>query len=488
MKRVLLIKAASIKHIRSLTQPLGLMYLSSFIKSKSNKYEIKIFDNRFYDNDEELIKVLHNYKPEIVGISCITQEANNAHKIASYVKRMGRHIPVVAGGPHPTQFFEDVLKDVNIDYVVRGEGEEVFLELCERLNSGCSVSGLVGVSFRSNNGIVDGGKAILRTDINDLPFPDYDSIDMERYFEHFSMATIGKRRYAAVSFSRGCPYECIYCHNIFGRKYRFMSPERAIAEIDYLVKKYHITDLEIVEDIFNLRRDRTEKFLDMLIERGYNLRLAFPNGLRTDLLDDDLLYKFKKAGTVFISFAIESASHKQQREIKKRLDLEKARKAIEIARKLGIICNGFFMLGFPDESRGEIIETVNFAINSKLHTAYFFIVNPFKGTELYEKNREKIEKMPDVKEFENYSYFIGTFNLSRVPTDELLRIQSMAYKRFYLNPNRIFSIILAYSRVPASLKYLFYYGIKTFYLIGERKLRGLMNRYAGSVDKAQDAS
>lgn len=487
-KKILLIKAAYRKQkVKSLTQPLGIMYISSFIKKVSRDFDIRLFDNRFFSDNSRVEKVIREYDADIVGISSITQEAQNMHDIADIVKRHNRNTVVIAGGPHPTQFFEDVLMDRNIDFVIRGEGEEAFFELVEKIKKDENIGLLNGVAYRRGEEIIDGGRAILRMDINELPLPDYESIDMEDYFRYFSMATIGKRRYAAISTSRGCPYECIYCHNLFGRRFRYMSPERVITEIDYLVRRYKVTDIEFVEDIFNLNRERAEKILDMLIERNYKLKLAFPNGLRSDMLDRGLLEKFRKAGTIFISFAIETGSFEQQKNIKKRLDLEKARKAIDMAVDMGILCNGFFMLGFPNETKEEIKRTIDFALNSRLHTAYFFIVNPFKGTELYNVNRERIDAVAISDKYDEYSYFLGRFNLSEVPTQELLKMQRNAYIGFYLNPKRLIRLLRIYMNIPSGIKFLLYYGLKTLYLIGDRAVKGILH-YEDSFDKTQNAS
>ncbi len=471
MIKILLVKAAfRNQKVMSITQPIGLMNLSSYMKNKDKKYNITIFDNRLYSDDSHLLRRIHSFNPDVVGISAITQEANNLHLIASMVKSFNKRIITVAGGPHPTQFFEDVLKDENIDFVIRGEGEESFHKFVDAIDNGRKDYNIEGLAYREGKIVKDNGRALLKESIENLPYPDYDGIEIEKYFQHFSMSTLGKRRFMAISTSRGCPYECIYCHNLFGRRYRAMSPERVISEMEYLIKNYNITDFEFVEDIFNLNRERTERILNKIIERRFNIRLAFPNGLRSDLLNEELIRKFKMAGTVFISFAVETGSPRLQKYINKRLHLEKVKRMIEIASDMGILCNGFFIIGFPSETREEILRTIDFALNSKLHTAYFFILNPFRGTILYEQNKYLLEKIGNRYVYEDYSYFTGPFNLSNVPTDEILGLQSMAYRKFYSNPWRILKIIGVYAQLPGGLRYLTYYGFKTVYLIIDRKI------------------
>ncbi len=256
--------------------------------------------------------------------------------------------------------------------------------------------------------------------------------------------------------SRSCPYRCIYCHNMFGKGFRARSPENVIEEIDVLYNKYNISEIEILDDIFNFDLKRVERICDLIIERGYKISLAFPNGLRADRLEKRTLEKMRLAGTKFISVAVESASPRIQKMIKKNLNIPKVAEVIDYAAGLGIFTNGFFMIGFPTESLEEIKQTVDFALRSRLHTAHFFIVTPFEGTELYENYKELVRN--NRIDFSNYNYYRSSFKLSELSSEKLQQIQFLSYFRFYLNPKRALRIAYSYIENSGNIKGLIFYG------------------------------
>ena len=151
--------------------------------------------------------------------------------------------------------------------------------------------------------------------------------------------------------------------------FRFRSAESLFLEIKYLYDIYQIRDFEILDDIFNLDRNRLMDFCDRIINSGMKITLAFPNGMRGDILDEQQLSKLKQAGTIFIAFAIETGSPRMQKLIKKNIQLDKIKKNIEIAHSSKIHSHGFFMIGFPEETLEEMKMTVEFMVSSKLHSS-----------------------------------------------------------------------------------------------------------------------
>jgi radical SAM superfamily enzyme YgiQ (UPF0313 family) len=243
----------------------------------------------------------------------------------------------------------------------------------------------------------------------------------------------------SIFSSRGCPYHCIYCHTIFGKGFRCRSAENLFNEIKFLYDTYRIRDFEILDDIFNLDRNRMIDFCDRIIKSDMKVRFAFPNGLRSDLLDEMQLTKLRQAGAVFISFAVETGSPRLQKQIKKNIQLDTIKKNIEIADALRIHTHGFFMIGFPGETREEMMMTVDFMLASKLHTCALFVVMPFEGTELGAISRE----MGNVTVNDlSMNYFTKQFvNLTTVPSEEINQIRRRALLKFYLNPFRFFALV-----------------------------------------------
>jgi radical SAM superfamily enzyme YgiQ (UPF0313 family) len=437
MSRILLIKSGNLTRLNyAVTFPLGIMYIASVLKN--NGHEVKIVDTRLYKKMPDFKKIINDFEPQIAGLSALTIESEKMHQIAREIKKVNNKIKIIAGGPHPTSYPEDTLKNDAIDFVVSGEGERTIIDLISSLNNG--YHNIPGICYR-NGTIRKTGEREPINNLDELPFPAWDLVDINKYSRRLSMSMVGFRRYMGIFTSRACPYRCIYCHKMFGKRFRARSPENVISEIEMLVHNYGINDFEIYDDIFNFNRARTEKIMDLLIEKKLNVHLSFPNGLRTDLLDFALLEKMKKAGVYYISIAVETASERLQKHIKKNLNLKKVNEMINHCAELGIFTRGFFMLGFPTETEEELRKTIKFAIKSKLHTAYFFIVTPFKGTEMGDsiKNSENIP-------YRDYDYFTGYFNLSNISARKLFFYQIIAWLLFNLNPYRIYLVFRDFKR------------------------------------------
>ncbi|MBC8204623.1 MAG: radical SAM protein, partial [FCB group bacterium] len=245
-----------------------------------------------------------------------------------------------------------------------------------------------------------------------------------------------KRRGIPVVSTRGCPYGCTYCHNIFGRKLRKRSPENVIAELKWLKEKLAIEEIEYIDDVFNLDIKRAKLIMDMMIAEKLNLKFSFPNGLRADQMDEELIDKMKAAGCYRINYAIESGSDRIQKQIHKNLNLERAMEIINYTAEKNISVGGFFMLGFQDETESEMRRTIDFALKSKCHTASFFILTPFPGTEMY---REAAAAGYDMEGI--YSdYGAVSANISQVSSEQILKMRKDAFRRFYFDPIRMCSI------------------------------------------------
>lgn len=454
---ILLIKAkgTSIEH-PSLTPPLGLMYIAAYLKKINPSHKIEMIDLRVQNLPmNKLREVAEGFNPQVVGISAVTMESLDMHEIAAVVKSQLSECKIVVGGPHPSSFIRPTISDSNIDYIVIGEGELTFAELIKVLDNGDNISSVKGIVFKKNGEICITPQREYIQDLNSLPFPLWDLIDFETYSGYYSMSLRGKRRYMVMFTSRSCPFRCIYCHNMFGKGFRARSPENVIEEIDVLYNKYNISEIEILDDIFNFDLKRVERICDLIVERGYKINIAFPNGLRADLLEKKTLEKMKDAGTRFISIAVESTSPRIQKMIKKNLNISKVAEVINYAAGLGIFTNGFFMMGFPTESLEEVKRTVDFALRSKLHTAHFFIVTPFEGTELYENYKELVRNSG--VDFSNYNYYRSSFKLSELSTKKLQQLQFYSYFQFYLNPKRALRILYAYIKNSGTTYGLIFY-------------------------------
>jgi anaerobic magnesium-protoporphyrin IX monomethyl ester cyclase len=437
--RILLIKSFSHDPAawKLLNHPIGLMNIAAYLR-RNYQYDVRIEDIRLCGNDRfDLISAIGTYSPDVVGISALTHESSAVPWIAKCVKQVKANTPVLLGGPHATAYPEKAIQIPGVDYLIVGEGELAAGQLIERLLNQGDVSDIRGLVYKKDNRIFSTGRGSFIGDLNDLPMPAYDLLRIEAYGKFARMSRTGSGRYMCIFTSRGCPYRCVYCHNIFGKEYRSRSAENLFNEIRHLHDTYQIRDFEIMDDIFNLDRERLIDFCDRIINSGMKVTFAFPNGLRGDILDRQQLIKLKQAGTIYIAFAIETGSPRLQKLIKKNIQLDKIKRNIEIAHSLRIHTHGFSMIGFPGETLEEMKMTVDFLVSSRLHSFNMFAVMPFENTELAAIAKE-MGRAPVTDLSMNY-YSKEFLNLTNVSSRTVNRIRRQALLRFYLNPARLFA-------------------------------------------------
>ncbi|MBN2161218.1 MAG: B12-binding domain-containing radical SAM protein [Spirochaetes bacterium] len=442
--RILLVNTGFRKPLHPLvTPPLGIMYLASYIRSKFN-VSIRLINQKLNnDSNDSIIQSAKDFGADIIGLSVLSTAAHGLPYLTEKIKAALPGSLIVLGGPHVSSFETRSMKGNSADVAVPGEGEVAFEKVIRSYVNKHPFSDIPGIYWRDDSGMVvhNPGTLPLIDDLDTLPFPAYDLIDLPKYWAIQSMPPVPRRRYASLFSSRGCPYKCIYCHNIFGSTFRFHSAERIIAEIEYIKKKYSISDFEFLDDIFNLNRERLVDFASRSLEKDLGLELAFPNGVRTDLLRKEEIDMLVESGLYFSSFALESGSPRIQKLIGKNLNIEKFRENVLYAVSRGVFSNGFAMFGFPTETAGEMQMTIDVICASRLHTASFFTVTPFPNTELYRIMEKNSPEKLGLVNYDNMEYSMALFNLSAVSDRDIYRFQRKANIRMLLNPMRLFRII-----------------------------------------------
>ncbi|MCB1155177.1 B12-binding domain-containing radical SAM protein, partial [bacterium] len=390
MARVLLIKtrAGNMKKFGTgAAPPLGLLSLISFARQeRPGRHEFRLIDERVHlPTNNEYASILAEFAPDLIGLSVLSSDAQRLHATTALFARLCPQTPVLIGGPHASAHQAALLDRVEVDFVLAGEGELGFVELLDSLDAGerYPASPVVGLSYRrDDNVVVENAPNTRMIDMDNAPWPAWDLIDFDDYADLTRMAPISHGKFAPLFTSRGCPYRCTYCHEIFSKKFRAKNPVAVVDEIEYLMRERGIEEFEVFDDIFNLDYDRAMGICREIVARNLKPRLLFPNGIRGDLLDRPLLEALRAAGTIHLAFAVETATPRLQKLSRKNNRLEKLSENIAIAEELGIFPFGFFMLGFPTETREEIEATIEFAVKSKLNGALFFQVIPFAGTEM----------------------------------------------------------------------------------------------------------
>jgi len=326
---------------------------------------------------------------------------------------------------------------------VMGEGELVLEEIVRTWQNNGEYSSIPGLIWRSPDQqiIKNSGSFPFIEDLATLPFPAYDLIDVSKYWKLHSFVLVPYRKYISIMTSRGCPFQCNYCHKIFGKHFRALPAERVVSEIEYYVKTYGVEDIEFLDDIFNLDYDRVIEICEMLQRKNLRVKLSFPNGLRTDALSEEIIEAMVDAGFYYASFALETGSPRLQKLIRKNLDIPSFLRNVEIATSKGVFGNGFAMMGFPTETKEEMQQTSEIMSESRMHTAQFFTVTPFPGTALYEEVARTAPEKLEGLDLADSTFGGLRINLSAEPDKVLYACQRRANLRFYINPSRMVRLI-----------------------------------------------
>jgi len=426
------------------TLPLGVMSIAAYLRGRGLD-DVRILDMRVHDvSTAQARRAIDAYRPDVVGITGLSLEAKGVHGALAAAREACPECVTIAGGPYPTATPELALSDPNLDYAVLGEGEETVWELLDALfgDSGRQVGDVAGLAYRAPDGrVIQTAPRAPIADMDGLPWPAYDLVDMEAYFSqlhtHLSPQQ-ARARYAPVFTSRGCPFRCIYCQHMFGRRIRYRSPENVLAQVRHLADAYGVREIHFEDDSFNIDLERAKRIFDLIADADLDLKIAFPNGVRADLVDKEFMVKGKRAGVYSMAFGIESASPRIRQMIHKGLALEKVTRAIDLADRHGIWSIGFFMLGFPGETREEMRETVEFAARSRLTTASLHSVIPLPATPLWDLVAETHPHLIDTATQFDFE-FTGQ-PLAAVSADEFQAIFTAAFRRFYFHPRRLWRL------------------------------------------------
>lgn len=431
--------------------PLGVLYLASALRRRfPDSMEIKIIDLGLMDV-AAAEKELRDFAPDFIGLSAMSCEAGLMSDFASRARRAAPTAAVIAGGPHATVSGAALLADTSIDIAVIGEGEETVVELVEALQSGGDLANVPCIAYRRGETAVLTATRPYMDDLDALPFPAWDLIDPAQYaaLPNWS-GIIRENAYAVISTSRGCPYGCFFCHNIFGKKVRARSPEKVLQEMTRIADEFGITEFHFVDDAFNFDERRASRICELIIESGRRFSLSFPNGLRADAMTVELIALLKKAGAYKIHYGFETTSPRLQKAIGKNLDVEKAARIFDATSRAGITTGAYFMLGFPGQSRRDIEESVEFAANSLLDAAYFFKATPYPGSDFHAALL-KSGKAPPAGNFDDYHFYSTGRSHGDLGEAELNSLIMMAQRKFFMNRRRL---LRGFAKSPRKLTYV----------------------------------
>lgn len=414
---------------------IGLMYLAASAKQAFGSELICTIVSTALDCPtlDAVTRFARGNKPHIIGIRALSMHRDMYVGIVRTLRNTLEGIVIIGGGPYPSSEPVEALCDGLVDAVVSGEGEEAFVAIIDKYRRGDHQWHTIPNVCTATNVAEFGIVKPVTLSLDDIPFPEYSKSLVSKYEKVKNMSR-RYSRHANIVSSRGCPYRCTYCHNIFGKRFRYRSDENVFEEIRELYETHGIREFQFIDDIFNLRKERLIGFFDRVVRSGMPLIFSFPNGVRGDILDRESIDAMIDGGTRCIYFAVESASERIQTLIRKNLRLARIAENIAYASERGCVTGGFFMLGFPTETIEEARATIEFACATNLTDGYFFVVTHYPGTEMYDLAIQHGFE-PGGEDGDNFfKPKNGAYAFSQ---EEMSGISRAARKQFYFSEKRI---------------------------------------------------
>jgi radical SAM superfamily enzyme YgiQ (UPF0313 family) len=403
------------EQVHGMWPPLGIITLGTLLREKG--HEVWCYDSSFDPGPERVINDLKQKKPDVVGVSCLTDFIPSASKIIKEAKKLGAH--TVVGGPHPTIMPEAILQDIpELDFAVMGEAENSLPLLLEKIEAGEDTSSIKGIAFRQNGEIINTGKPEPIDDLDEIPVPDRDLLDVNDVYL--------KSRAINMHASRGCPFNCTFCQptleRLFGKKVRYQGAKRVAEEIKECNKKYGITDFFFHDDTFTIKKKWLQSLVDELDRAGLRDGFRYVVNSRVDTFDEERAELLRKMGVYYVLFGVETGSQEILDSLKKGTTIAQAKNAFKICKKFGFRTHAYILLGSPCETKETLAATEDIIEKLKPNTVHISIYTPLKGTYLADEC-EKEGKIT-VDDYSDFDYYLKETSSGDPP----IKIPGLTYK------------------------------------------------------------
>jgi radical SAM superfamily enzyme YgiQ (UPF0313 family) len=440
--RILLTLPFDRSHHR-MSPDLGLGYLAAVLRQQGHSVELLLSLQRFTSPDAFVAHVRQG-SYDLIGLKTFSCQILATRETLSLIRRAAPDATIVLGGAHVSADPEHAFAFFpQADYAVQGEAERGLSALARALDEDRlpaaepTVPGLIwrdGETTRVNAlGLVD--------DLDSLPLPAWDLMPPAEFPDLPFNGYSRRHPIAPMILTRGCPFRCTFCGAgiMNGHRVRTRSAENVMAEIRLLTQEYGVREIQFYDSNCAHRAGPLRQVLQQIIDEGIDITWCAPNGIRLDSVDAELVRLMKDSGCFQVNVGIESGSPRILKQIRKGITPDLARRAVRLLRAGGLEVVGFFMMGFPGETRDEIRQTIRLALELPLTGASFSIYSPLPGTEDYRQLWK--DGHPDLDAVNALDFVSYENNLSEVPARELRAMQRLAYLRFHLRPPVLRSFI-----------------------------------------------
>ncbi|MCR9257909.1 MAG: magnesium-protoporphyrin IX monomethyl ester anaerobic oxidative cyclase [Alphaproteobacteria bacterium] len=380
-------------------------------------------------DDEELARRLTELQPDLVGTTSITPSIYTAERVLKIAGECCPNAVKVLGGIHATFMYLQVLDEAPwIDCIVRGEGEEIIVELVKAVADGNWTERrreIKGIAYRDGDEVVATTAAPTVKDIDAIT-PDWSLLEWNKYI----YIPLGVK-VAIPNMARGCPFTCSFCSQWkFWRDYRVRDPKKVVDEIENLVNEHGVGFFILADEEPTIHRKKFIAFCEELIARGLPDKIKWGINTRvTDILrDEELLPLYRKAGLVHVSLGTEAAAQLRLDRFNKETKIADNKRAIELLRQADIFVEAQFIVGLDNETADTLEETYRMARDWDPDLANWAMYTPWPYSPLFKELEEKVE----VFDFSKYNFVTPIMKPAAMEREELLDRVMNNYRRFYM--------------------------------------------------------
>lgn len=429
-----------IEEERGYNPPLGLLYIAAFME-RHTKHNVTVIDSQVDKLDySSLQEKIASILPDVVGITTMTMTMVDVINTANVVKEINNTIKVVLGGPHVNLFPDETIMLKNVDYLVLGEGEIVFTKLINAIDEKVELRKIPGLVFEDNGEIINTGKRLMISNLDELPFPARHLVPYKKYTSLLSKGGV----VTTVITSRGCPFKCSFCDRPhLGKIFRARSSVNVVDELE-ACKKLGIYEFLIYDDTFTVNKKRVIDICDEIIRRKLNI--GWDIRARVDTVNEEVIAHLKKAGCQGIHYGVEAGTDKILKILNKGITINQVKEVFNLTRKHEIPILAYFMIGSPKETLEDIYQTFKVMKDLNPDYVHLTVLTPFPGTKIYfDGLRNGVIEKDYWREFakDPTSDFTSPYWADIFTRDELRELLIKGYKSFYLRPSYIFKRIRA---------------------------------------------
>lgn len=376
--------------------------------------------------DDELAKILQDRQPDVVLATAITPMIYKSQSTLKLVKQICPNAKAIMGGVHPTYMYREVLSEAPwVDYIIRGEGEEITVNLLKAIANGTDKidrQTILGIAFLEEGKVVATPAHPPIKDLNTLT-PDWSLLDWDKY-----IYTPLNTRVAVPNYSRGCPFRCRFCCQWkFWRKYRSRSPKHFVDEIETLVKEYKIGFFILADEEPTINKSRFIALCNELIDRNLGVHWGINTRVTDILRDEKELPLYRKAGLVHVSLGTEAAAQLNLNLFRKETTIADNKKAVQLLRENGILAEVQFIMGLPNETPETIEESYRMARDWKADMTNWNMYTPWPFSELFQDLADQVE----IRDYSHYNFVTPIIKPDNMTREDVLKGVLRNYARFY---------------------------------------------------------